>query len=106
MPSCASLYIYDMSLVNGNNYWIETNFLKNTYNNTLLEGTGSYWYGFTRNGYTTGTFLGDSIGAMNCWLLSILFVFFFNSLKALFPKEPYFVMMEGTYRWQALYKGI
>lgn len=36
----------------------------------------------------------------------MLFVFFFNFFKAIFPKEPYFVLMEGTYRWQALYKGI
>jgi len=80
-----------MSIVNGNNYFIETNFLKNTYNNTDLANSSTFWYGFTRNGYETQTFLGDGIGALNCWLWALLLVFFFNFCKAFFPEEPYFV---------------
>jgi hypothetical protein len=91
MPSCASLYIKDLNIANGKNYYIETNFLKNTYNISELINTTSYWYGFERNEYYTGTLLGDGIGALNCWLIAVLLVFFFNFLKGIFPKEPYFV---------------
>ena len=49
MPSCASLYIYDTSISNGNNYYLETNFLKNTFNISNLGNQSTFWYGFKRN---------------------------------------------------------
>jgi len=50
MPSCASLYIYDIAIANGNNYYIKTNFLGNTFDESGLSDYATlYWYGFGRN---------------------------------------------------------
>jgi hypothetical protein len=47
LPSCVSLYMKDMSIVNGENYWIFTNFLGNTFDNVSLEALDKvFWYGF------------------------------------------------------------
>lgn len=100
LPSCASLYIKDISIVNGENYQIYSNFLGNTFDNTdLLLYANKFWYGFLRNGYETQSFLGDAIDILNCWLCAVLLLFFFNFLKAFFPREPYFVELERNYRW-------
>ena len=50
MPSCASLFIKDMSISNGMHYFIYSNFLGNTFPTKAFENTTKpYWYGFERN---------------------------------------------------------
>jgi hypothetical protein len=49
MPSCASLYIKDISIANGENYFIFSNFLGNTFSSKAFDNTTkSFWYGFER----------------------------------------------------------
>jgi hypothetical protein len=88
LPSCVSLFIKDMSMVNGENYWIFSNFLGNTFDNVSLEARDKhFWYGFQRQGFNTETFIGDGAGMLQIWFYAILMLFIFNFLKALFPKE-------------------
>lgn len=47
LPSCVSLFIKDLSIVNGENYFIFSNFLGNTFDNVSLESREKFfWYGF------------------------------------------------------------
>lgn len=95
-----------MSITNGNNYYIYSNFLGNTFSASAFnETTKTYWYGFERQGYGTQQFLGDAIDIINCWLFAVLLVFFFNFVKSFFPKEPYFVNIAKIYKYFAFYKG-
>ena len=50
MPSCASLYIKDVSIANGEHYYIYTNFLGNTFwDLDMTKYATKFWYGFLRN---------------------------------------------------------
>ena len=50
LPSCASLYIKDVSIANGENYVIYSNFLGNTFwDLDLIPYATVFWYGFERN---------------------------------------------------------
>ena len=50
MPSCASLYIKAVSVANGENYYIYSNFLGNTFWDKDFDGFATkFWYGFSRN---------------------------------------------------------
>jgi hypothetical protein len=50
IPSCASLYIKDVAIANGDSYYFYSNFLGNTFQDTdLLSYATTFWYGFTRN---------------------------------------------------------
>eukprot|EP00347_Sterkiella_histriomuscorum_P013046 403366220 len=107
LPSCASLYIKDISIANGEDYNIYTNFLGNTFwDLDLTKYATTFWYGFLRQGYDTQSFLGDAADILNCWLLAVLLLFFFNFMKAIFPKEAYFVETERNYRSFAFYRGL
>jgi len=86
-PSCLSMYFRDVAIANGDNYYIYTNFLGMTFDKNELIPMASFWYGFTRSGYETNSFLGDTAGIMMIWLYGVLLIFFFNFLKGMFPNE-------------------
>ena len=49
MPSCAALYIKDINIANGMNYYISSNFLGNTFLASDFNGyNNTFWYGFHR----------------------------------------------------------
>ncbi len=50
LPSCASLFIKDVSITNGEHYVIYSNFLGNTFwDMDLTPYATKFWYGFLRN---------------------------------------------------------
>lgn len=54
----------------------------------------------------TEQFIADGAGILQIWFYAILMLYLFNFLKAIFPKEPYFVDLESNVRNHAFYKGL